>query len=147
MSETFSLPGQSSDKKKSFDYGNKDLNKSSDTLDINYMYVKECGITVTHWLDIIRKSENEVITLVDALKNEQLKNVKADQTTHDLKKKLDSDDADDDDADLILSKFKDLNEKIRLLDNQKLEIEEKLDIFINGKDIRTFKDGKYTLMK
>ena len=90
MSETFSLPGQSSDKKKSFDYGNKDLNKSSDTLDINYMYVKECGITVTHWLDIIRKSENEVITLLDALKNEQLKNVKADQTTHDLKKKLDS---------------------------------------------------------
>ena len=53
----------------------------------------------------------------------------------------------DDDADLILSKFKDLNEKIRLLENQKLEIEEKLDIFINGKDIGTFKDGKYTLMK
>ena len=54
------------------------------------MCVKECGITVTHLLDIIRKSENEVITLLDALKNEQLKNVKADQTTHDLKKKLDS---------------------------------------------------------
>ena len=49
----------------------------------------------------------------------------------------------DDDADLVLSKFKDLNKKIRLLENQKLEIEEKLIVFINGEEIRTFKDGKY----
>ena len=29
------------------------------------------------------------------------------------------------------------------MENQKLEIEEKLDVFINGKDMRTLKDGKY----
>ena len=68
MSETLSLPGQSSNKKKSFDYGDNHLNKSFDKLDINYMYVKECGITVTCLLDIIRKSEDEFITLADALK-------------------------------------------------------------------------------
>ena len=41
------------------------------------------------------------------------------------------------------SKIKELNGRIHELENEKIEIEEKLNVFLNGDEIRLFENGKY----
>ena len=41
------------------------------------------------------------------------------------------------------SKIKELNDRIRELEDEKLQIEEKLNVFLKGEDVLLFKDGKY----
>ena len=48
-----------------------------------------------------------------------------------------------DEDEINRSEVKELNDRIRELEDEKLQIEEKLNVFLKGEDVLLFKDGKY----